>query len=623
MASGTNSMSVQSQNNNQYTYSLSVNYSSGEQSIASNSTTVNLSCTLDGQYIGWSGTNVTCYLYWHDSVNGDQLVTQGTWTSGGYGQGGARSLSASKIVKHSSDGSLSDCYAWVRLESATNDYAPKSVTSLITNGDRTLPTIPVRATTLKISSESANLDSSITLTGTASSSNFTHKLYVVWNGSKSAISESLGSTISVSYKLPKNWANNLVTTNKGTCTFVLETYSGTAKIGSSEKNLSVQVPSNNTFGPIVKSLTITDASSEITEKFGAYVQDQSKLSVTIEAESYYGATISDVRTAIDGVYYKGSEFTTAVLASESAQFGTEITDSRGNQTVKLNGYSALPYSNPTISIGCQRCDSSYAVDAQGTYGLLNYNYSISELDSKNDVYVTFEYRESGATDWTTIATITSGFSGDSTIQCGSIFEADKNYDVRCGIKDYFTSLSYVTILVSATDTLINFGANGSSIALFGQARDKEKVLDINGEAFVSIDGTLTSINDLFARVKALEDKGGAKATVLFDGSESGTVTLTDDVANYDYIDVIWTVEGAVQTERIYAPNGKQSVLSLIEFRSGTTSYTWYYSKRIQIVSTQIRVRWYKKYRIQDSTSWLPYGYDTNDIYILKVIGYKE
>ena len=122
MASGTNSMSVQSQNNNQYTYTLSVNYSSGEQSIASNSTTVNLSCTLNGQYIGWSGTSVTCYLYWHDSVNGDQLVTQGTWTSGCYGQGGDRSLYASKIVKHSSDGSVSDCYAWVRLESATNDY---------------------------------------------------------------------------------------------------------------------------------------------------------------------------------------------------------------------------------------------------------------------------------------------------------------------------------------------------------------------------------------------------------------------------------------------------------------------------------------------------------------------
>ncbi len=104
---------------------------------------------------------------------------------------------------------------------------------------------------------------------------------------------------------------------------------------------------------------------------------------------------------------------------------------------------------------------------------------------------------------------------------------------------------------------------------------------------------------------------------LAEGSANGNVTLNDNASNYKYIDIMYAVDNLYKTVRVYAPNSKSAVLDIFDFDNAIIMYT----KTITISGTSVVVNRYKKYTIKDSTSWIPYGASSNDIYIKKIVGY--
>lgn len=479
MASGSNSTSIAGQGiSSTYQYSLSVSYASGTQSIENNQTYIEARCTLSGQYIGWTGTNVTLQLYWHDNKNGDQLLNSGTWSSGGMGYG-TREVFGSKWVKHQDNGTLDGCYAWVHVQASSGTYAPNSLQSLVTGGDRSFSTIP-RTTSMSISATSRNLGESITITGSGASSSFTHKLYVLWNGSWIGINTSLGSSVNQSYTIPKSWANNLPNGTSGTATFSLDTYSGSTKIGNSQKSCTIYVPNTTEFNPSISSIAVSEANSSVATQFGFYVQNQSKLKFVNTCSGAYSSSINSIKTTINGTTYSGNTITTnAISASGTVSYTVTATDTRGRSVSKTGSVSVTAYSTPTLSGSAYRCNSSYTRDDDdGTYGQTTYSYNVVALSNKNTLTFTIDYRVSGGS-WTNLKTISSGYSAsNATFNMGNVLTATNTYEVRLGIKDFFSSTSYYVMTVSPTYTLINFGAGGKSIA-FGQQSSNNGTMEIN------------------------------------------------------------------------------------------------------------------------------------------------
>ena len=368
-----------------------------------------------------------------------------------------------------------------------------------------LSTIP-RTTNISVNQSSVKIGNPITISGNGASSSFKHKLYVTWNGTKYTIDESLGSSVSKSYTIPKTWANNIPNATSGTCTFTLETYSGSTKIGTSSTNVTVTVPDETGFKPSITSVTVSEANTAVSSKMNFYVQNQSKCKVVTVSAGAYSSTIKDIAVIFDSVNYSGDDITTNTLNnSGTISYSVTITDSRNRTATKSGTISVAAYTPPTITKSTvTRCNSSYTVDENnGTYGLANFSYLVCSLSSKNTFTFGIYYRQNGASSWTRLKTYTSAYEQTLAVQLGNIFSKTVSYEVKFEISDYFTKASSVILKVSPTFTLINFGANGKSLGI-GVQSSNDGTMEVSLSTKFYINGNWINLSDLYNRLVALE-----------------------------------------------------------------------------------------------------------------------
>ncbi len=99
-----------------------------------------------------------------------------------------------------------------------------------------------------------------------------------------------------------------------------------------------------------------------------------------------------------------------------------------------------------------------------------------------------------------------------------------------------------------------------------------------------------------------------------------TVNLTDDVTNYEHIEIFFRV-GQTQKSVKWEKHSTRPYC-LLDFYDFDDGYLKFYTKTVQLNGTTITNTRYKKYTIQDTSTWIPYGSDDNEIFIIAVIGYK-
>lgn len=387
-----------------------------------------------------------------------------------------------------------------------------------------LSTIP-RTTKVSVNQSSVKMGDPITISGNGASSSFKHKLYVTWDSTKYTIDESLGSSVSKSYTIPKTWANNIPNVTSGTCTFTLETYSGNTKIGTSSTNATVTVPDETEFKPSITSITVSEANTTVSSKMSFYVQNQSKCKVVTVSAGAYSSTIKDVAVIFDSVNYSGADITTNTLNnSGTISYSVTVTDSRNRTATTSGSISVTAYTPPSITKSTvSRCNSSYTVDENdGTYGLANFSYSVCSLSSKNTFTFGIYYRQNGASSWTTLKTYTSAYEQTLAVQLGNIFSKTVSYEVKFEISDYFTTASSVILKVSPTFTLINFGANGKSLGI-GVQSSNDGTMEVSLSTKFYINDSWINLKDLYNRLVALETW---KSQVL----EGSTIVLVETEA---------------------------------------------------------------------------------------------
>lgn len=394
--------------------------------------------------------------------------------------------SGTTTVSHNADGSKSISVSASFNNADRGTYLP---TTGSCSGSLKLTTIP-RATTPSIDKPSLDCGSAIKISGTSASSNFSHKVYVTWNGTKTQIGTIASGTTtpSFSYTIPTDWEKNIPDSTSGIATFTLETISGSTSVGSKTVNATIKVRSGVV--PSIGTVSISDTNS-ICAGIGQYVQSQSKLKFTIATSGNQGSTITSVSTKFNGQTYSSDAFTTRTIqGSGSLTYTITVTDSRGRTATKSGSINVVAYNPPSLTnVSAKRANSSYAVDeVSGTYALLHFNVGFTPLSNRNNAYFQIKYRVSGASSWNNIHLFDNkGYAFNQDYKADNLFTSTTaTYEVAFGVKDSFMSdYSWQIVTVTPTYTLINFGKDGKSLTFFGQDRNIANVLTINGDLAIN------------------------------------------------------------------------------------------------------------------------------------------
>lgn len=288
-----------------------------------------------------------------------------------------------------------------------------------------------------------------------------------------------GNDVSFTSSELTNIYSKLPSATKGTVTFKLttKTSSSGSTVGTSTKTATGTIPSS--VKPTISGITLTEATSGLASKFGAFIQNKSAITGTVNASAGSGSSISAYKTTINGSSYTSKTFTTGLLkTSGSNTVSITVTDKRGRTATYSTTFNVLAYSKPVINtFKIERCNADGTLNDEGINFKVSVKSSITALNNKNDSSYVLQYKLSSASSWTTLGNSLSGYSiNTSWVVTNIALNIDNVYDFRLTISDYFEEVPK-SFNVAESFTLMNFGADGHSMAIGGVAEDTD-TLDV-------------------------------------------------------------------------------------------------------------------------------------------------
>lgn len=458
--SGSKSVAVTSYDTLKFSWSAS-------QNVSGNYSTVKWKLTLSSTAYG--RINSTASKDWAVTIAGERFT--GTNTVGIGASSNKTLASGSLRVDHDSDGTKSFNYTFSQEFAIT--FSGNYIGTKTGSGSATLDTIP-RASSLTV--PTITLGSSGTLTINRASSSFTHTVTAKF-GSYSTTIASKTSATSLTFSPPASWADAIPNATSGKCTYTIDTYNGSTKIGTKTTTGTLKITDSD---PFIDGFTLSDGVTDTKNKIGAFVQSKSKLNAVIRATGQNGATISKYELIFEGVTYSGSTVTTDYIqGSGTIGYTIKVTDSRGASMSQEGTISVLAYKPPKISLfSAKRCEAGGVVADDGTRALISRDWTITSLNSKNDNTWDIDYRQAGTEEWLTCANGT-GYSVTSDYITQEYFNADLPYEIRVVLKDYWTETKKI-IEIGTAFTLVDYNASGKSLSFGGVSTrsENEKAMDI-------------------------------------------------------------------------------------------------------------------------------------------------
>lgn len=437
------------------------------QSITNNSSTIGwaleLIATSDGRI------SATSTQAWKVTVNGTEYSGS---SNVGISNNTTKTLaSGTTTIAHNSDGTKSFSYSFEQYFGIT--FSGVWITTKSGSGTGTLDTI-ARASVPTVSAASVDMGTEITIYTNRKNDALTHDLAYSFAGG-SYVSIATGVATSYKWKTP-NLSSSIPNAASGTLTIRCTTKNGSTTVGSATVAVTLSVPS--TSGPTISAVSVTEAVAGIAAQFGAFVQDQSKLTVSITAAGSDGSTISKYNTVAAGFTYKDKTFTTNTLQyAGDKEVVVTVTDSRGRSASKTVPITILAYTTPaTTTFKVYRCDASGNAKNDGTYLGVNYAYSVSSLGGKNTARMVIDYKiETGST-WTTLMTSTALEGSATRVFSSPTFSTDYQYDIRLTVTDWFGASTSYTVTLPTADVVLDISRDGKALA-FGKVAQTQSGIE--------------------------------------------------------------------------------------------------------------------------------------------------
>lgn len=469
-------------------------------STENNTSTVSYSLVISRPYNISSSASKSYSI----TINGS-TVKSGSTTIGG--SGSKTIASGTTTISHNADGTKSISFSFNLTLAIT--WNGTYISTASSSGSMALSTI-ARATQPSLSSSTTAMGSSVTISTPRASSNFKHVLYYDFQGSGwQRIASDVGT--SYTWTIPLSLASRIPSSTSAWGNIHCETYNNGTLIGTKTVSFQATVPSSVV--PSISSVSISEATTGVAAKFGAYVQGKSTLAVSISAAGSYSSTIKTYKTVIQGASYSASSFVSSpVTASGTISITTTVTDSRGRTASTTKSITALAYSPPAFgSLAVDRIDTSGEDDDNGERIAISMKYAISPVNDLNERTLVMKYKSYSDTGYTTFSSGTAEWSYDGTVNFtdSPVISADSSYTIRLELSDYFQTAVLEYPLPTAY-AIADFLASGQGMSL-GKVAEKDG-LEVNWPEWhykdETHDGAVTVNNTLTANVY----KGGQSGT---------------------------------------------------------------------------------------------------------------
>ena len=438
--------------------SLTVTQSS--QSVSGNYSKVRIlwKSTQTGE--SWWGYTSTAYYYVNPNSSGETKYSV-SYTLPKAST--ATIVDKTVTVNHKTDGKGS-----VKVRTYMNTQISAGVVEL--SKTLTLDTIP-RATTPTLSASSIDMGGSLTISCPRASSSFTHDLAYKY-GSGSYVSIATGVGTSRSWTVP-DLASAVPSATSLTVTVRCITKSGSTTIGTKTVTFTAKVPTSVV--PTVSSVSVSEATAGLAAQFGAYIQGKSKAKVSISASGAKGSTITEYSATLQGKTYTGSSWTSGVLTTTGAlPVQVRVKDSRGRWSAyKTVNITVLAYAKPKVqALRAYRCDTNGNPKDDGTCAKVEYQYSVTSLNSKNTASMKLFWKQSTAAEsaFTQFFTNTALSANTSTFSASLLFSIDYSFDIKLTLVDWFGAEATAATELPTAAVIMDIRADGMGIG-FGKTAE--------------------------------------------------------------------------------------------------------------------------------------------------------
>lgn len=327
-----------------------------------------------------------------------------------------------------------------------------------------------RASTLNVSG--GTLGVAQTITADRKVSSFTHTL--TWEcGSYSGTIATKSTATSWSFTPPLELANTATQLFPVGVYFKLTTYNGSTVVGTSDQTVVMKIPTS--IKPAC-TVNITDPTG-YSATYGGYVQNKSKMKITVTATPAYGSPITGYSIIANGNTYSDNPATTGVItASGTNTIIGKATDKRNRTGSATTTINVLAYSSPKITFTMHRCDQDGTENMTGSYCKVSYKAVITSLSNKNSKSIKLRYKKTSDTQYTSRTINMSAYTQEGS----EIFSAEdgSSYNVQMQAIDSFET-STTTAELSTGFSILHIPASGKGLAVgkISQADEFEVGMD--------------------------------------------------------------------------------------------------------------------------------------------------
>lgn len=344
---------------------------------------------------------------------------------------------------------------------------------------------------------------------------FRHKVLYKFGVKSGVIGENVDT--SVTWTVPTSLTSELGTDKKHNGTLVIETYSGSTKIGQVEYGIVLKInDTNGDVKPTFQGITLTETNQVVRNVMGSnttFLQILSNIQCTfVGAVGSFGIGIKRYHAEIVG---KNTS-----IDDNNGRFGimnftgdltisAYVVDERGLKSdVKSVNIRVLPYFSPTIFFTADR------VGQNASQIKLSTTYKVANLKvdgvQKNSVSVKFSISEDSGRTFVLNEGSNSNFGSNQTVEevnrIGILtgdFSPKNTYTIRATISDKLSPPVSYDVPVSTEQVVMEYDRNGVGI---GKVRVKYKVEVAPGD--VSIDDGVYRIKDKEIQNHQLTEKNG-------------------------------------------------------------------------------------------------------------------
>lgn len=299
--------------------------------------------------------------------------------------------------------------------------------------------LPAIARASTVSTADGTLGTAQKLTVTRKATGYTHTITYKCGTASGTICTKSSST-SIDWTPPLDLAKQNTTGSSVSITLTITTYNGSTQIGTAKTaTFNATIPSS--VKPTVE-VSVADVSGHI-EKYGGFVQNQSKIEVTVVGTGVQGSTIKSLSVTAGSTTGSSSPLVGTLTAAPTDYAKGSATDSRGRSSgataVELE---VLHYSKPEVlafSVG--RCTADGVLQGDGEYAKATFSGKVSALNARNSAIYTVLYREQGTSSWTTVeVTDAAGLYAPTGISVVFPADGDKAFEVAVTVEDDFEKI---------------------------------------------------------------------------------------------------------------------------------------------------------------------------------------